>query len=355
MRNQVIIGRQFRLVLELSKYKTGLTSERLAERLGVSRPTVDRDLQTLRQEVRLPIQRKVLNGETRHVLDGIPLTTLTATPLQLAALKLTRELLTPLEGSAFLREIDRFLTLSPRVDRKANEEHAVSLRRDSSPHAPAILQTLEQALEEKRRVRISVRVATRGGDICSYDIDPIALRYVDASLYLFAWVPEKSADRTFKLARITAAELLRERACPPAHLTSEEAFSHAVKAWSGALTRVRIRIAPSVAWLLPEYPLVPGNTVQPQPDGSAIVDAMVSGTAEAARWTLSWGENAEALEPKELRDRVASHLQQALIAYDLTQPRSTKLSDPAPSAPGISKHSSTTSRRAPRHRSEGRS
>jgi hypothetical protein len=47
-------------------------------------------------------------------------------------------------------------------------------------------------------------------------------------------------------------------------------------------------------------------------DGSLTWRAVVSGTIEIRLWILSWGDAVEVLEPRELREDVASTHQRAL-------------------------------------------
>src|SRR5690606_38477259 len=94
-----------------------------------------------------------------------------------------------------------------------------------------------------------------------------------------------------------------------------KAFDHSVKAWTGEPVRVRVVLSPRVAWLAPEYPLHPSQRIEPQPDGSALVSAKVAGPVEAMRWVLSWGGEAEALEPAELRDATARGVEGAAARY----------------------------------------
>jgi predicted DNA-binding transcriptional regulator YafY len=206
-----------------------------------------------------------------------------------------------------------------------------------------------------------VRVATRAGEVRRYTLDPLLLRMVDDELYLFAWSHERSDTRTFKVARIVEATMREEPAGAHPEVVLEAAFRGAVKAWSGPLSRVRVRIRPAKAWLVDEYPLVRNQETVREGDGSAVVCAEVAGLVEAVRWVLSWGRDAEALDPVELREAVADELAETLAGYrcghaarrrrarDDDQVRSSKVSDAVEAA------SSTTQRvrvGSPRRRKE---
>lgn len=332
MRNVERLSRQIRLLTLLSSNPRGLSSRRLATQLGCGRATVDRDLKLLREQVGVRIEPIRVNGEVWHRLDGVSLR-LSVTPIQLAALALARDALAPLAGTAVVRELDALVPAPPGPS---------TVRFGPAAARPAAVSVIDAAIAEGQRIRVHTRVASRGGELRSYVLEPITLRVVAGVTYLDAWSVERDELRTFKVARIVAAELLPERAAPHPDVELESVFAAAVKTWAGEIARARIRIAADAAWAVSEYPLLPGQTVTAQPDGSVIVEADVAGIVEAARWTLSWGRNAEALDPAELRALVLEELRGAQARYEQTRSRIVSgLDAGSPSAPERAKPRST--------------
>lgn len=323
-----IIRRQLRLLSMLGAHPRGLSSERLAALLRASRATVDRDLASLRASAIASIQRKRVAGEVWHALDGVPLAVL-VTPGQLAALRLARASLGPLERSGIVRELDALLGETPAPSGRIA---IVSKQRRSA----APLGVIEAALDHGRRLTIEARVASRGGRAQRYTVDPLALRVVGGDAYLHAWALERDGVRTFKLDRIQSAVPTGERAEDHPEVDLDALFATAVKTWSSEPVLVRVRIAPSAAWALSEYPLVLGQRLIHEPDGSAIVEAEVSGLVEVSRWVLAWGRQAEALSPPALRAAVREELEGALDCYqgkESVQLRSPIVSGPEPVPP----------------------
>jgi predicted DNA-binding transcriptional regulator YafY len=239
MRNREILGRQFRIVLELHRHAAGLSSEKLAQRIGVSRATINRDLELLRRRVGLSIERVRKTGEIWHRLRDLSLASVSATPLQVAALRLAREALAPLVGTALVGQLDALLSLLPS---EAASLPGLDIVGKPQRSTARIVRAIDLAMHEGRQLEILARIAARGGEERRYVLDPLLLRVVDDDLYLFAWSHERKATRTFKVARIRQAITRDERADSHADLVPEEAFRGAVKAWSGELTRVRVRI-----------------------------------------------------------------------------------------------------------------
>ncbi|MBK8255665.1 MAG: transcriptional regulator [Polyangiaceae bacterium] len=324
MRNREILSRQFRIVIELSRHPQGLSSERLASKMGASRATVNRDLDLLRKRVGLQIERIRKTGEIWHRLAVMPLASITATPLQLAALRLARDALTPLAGTALVEQLDALLALFPA---QGPTLRGLNIVGKTSRTSARVVHAIEQAIQSGKQLEIVSRVAAGDGEERCYRVDPLLLRMVGDDLYLFAWSHARGDTRTFKVTRIRQATILAEDALRHDDLDVAEAFRGAVKAWSGAHTKVRIRLKRPIAWLASEYPLVREQALEPEADGGVIVSAEVAGIAEPVRWVLSWARNAEALAPEELRTAVIGELREMLANYDADRVRSTKLSE----------------------------
>ena len=327
MKERELATRYFRLVVALHAHRRGASSRHLAEELGVSRPTIDRDLKALREQVGVPIDRETVNGETRHVLRDLPITTISATPLQAGALRIARNALEPLAGTELVDQLDTILSLMPTAPAEAPQ---LDIPRPRSRTRAAIVRTLETGMRERKRVRIDVRVASRGGALESYVVEPTTLRVADDDLYMLCWAVERDAYRTFKVSRIQRAIALDEPASvrpPPA----EDGFRSSVKAWSGQPTDVVIRLAPRVAHFVEEYPLVADQRVARLEDGSVRLEATVAGIIEVSRWVLSWGASAEVLSPEPLRQLLFEEHRRAAEAY-AQRARSPIVSDVAGSA-----------------------
>lgn len=307
-----ILSRRFRIVVELYRAPHGLTSVRLAERVGASRPTVDRDLQFLRTDVGLPVERTRRTGEVWHQLRDLPLASVTATPLQVTALRLARRALDNLDGTSFVSALDQVLAALPQTEPRPP---TLDVAWRSTGVRPDIVRRLDAAIAAGQRVRLQYRAVTHGGQVREYLVDAVTLRYAAGDLYLLGWAVNRSAARTFKVRRIVEAITLDEPADRHPELQGEERFRDAVKAWTGDPQRVRVRLAPSVAWLVGEYPLVEDQQVIECEDGAVIVEATVSGITETSRWILGWGGDAEALDPPGLRRMVAQELREASQRY----------------------------------------
>jgi predicted DNA-binding transcriptional regulator YafY len=307
-RGRARIARQWCLVEALSRRRLGATIPQLVEEIETSRATIYRDLETLR-EAGVPIETETINGEARYRLVAHDLPALRPTASQLAAIGLARRALGPLEGSSVLEELDALLAGKRKVGKTAIDTPRA--RR----FAPNVVRDLEKALDQARRLRIRYR-GIRDAEAKWRTVDPLVLRLSGHDLYLLAYDTSARAPRTFKVARIAHAQVLRHRA-QKHDIDVGRHFEHSVKVWNAPPVDVAIWIDADLR-IVHEYRLHESQTTTPD-TGGILVRARVSGIAEAMRWTLSWGKQATAREPDELVEAVRAELQGALHEYQTTR------------------------------------
>ncbi len=306
-----MLSDQWRLLLAIQGSVRGLSVVRLLEKTELARSTAYRYLKFL-QEAGVPLAVETRNGEAHYrFLRPSELPELGFSALQIAALRLARQGLEPLAGAALVNELDAFLEkLGP------NEPQQTLRFAPRSSGQPDLLKAVDRALHYGRRARIEYRAASRNGASSFVHIEPLLLNVAEGEPYLRAYCVERGAERTYKVARIARFELTDERVTYRPAQAPKETFANSVKAWSGEVVTVKIKLDPEVAWRAREYSLVPDQTLETMPDGSVIVAARVSGIVEATHWVLSWGGAAEALEPLALRHATRAALVRALGKYD---------------------------------------
>jgi predicted DNA-binding transcriptional regulator YafY len=307
--------RQWEILRALSANRHGLTISQIEKETEYSRATVYRDLKLLR-EVGIPMTSETKGGVTRtRLLNQAELPAVGLNALQITAIHLARRELESLAGTDLVAELDALLR------RLKPPEAQQTMRFGIQPKShPRVLKTVEQALRRKKRVHLQYRAASRDGVVSAVHVEPLLLSVADREPYLLAYCVERRAERTYKIARIVTAELTEAPCSYRPSTPPDRAFEQSVKAWTGEPTTVRVKLNAEVAWFAPEYPLVQGQHLQAQADGSVVVEARVAGIVEASRWVLSWGGAAEALDPPELRERTRSELARALANYDKPGP-----------------------------------
>ena len=170
----------------------------------------------------------------------------------------------------------------------------------------ALLADVRRAIDERRRVRLTYYSAHRD-ETSERIVQPYRLLNLDREAYLVAHCERRGAMRDFALHRIrewAVLEEVRAFSVPEgfdldAHL--REAFE--LRRGEPAVT-VRVRFTPEQSRWVRERVYHTSQTIAEEPGGGVIVSLRVSGTAEVRRWILSFGADAEVLEPVTLRAEI---------------------------------------------------
>ena len=303
--------RTARLIQAVSARKQGITIRQLCKATGGSRATIYRDF-TLLKESGYALEVDTVNGEARYRIAGSELAQRALSPLEHATLALAHRALSPLSGTAPVAELERALARSRGEPR---DDLGIDIALAASRAHPDLLRTLQHAAADQRVLIIRYRGA-KDPKPKTRRVHPIKVQVVDGTPYLIAWDAAAKAVRTFKAARVSQARKLRDKCrIPDRALEPADATARSVKIWSGGAVDVRIRIAAAAARYVHEWPLVSEQVIEDPKAGAVDVCARVYGLEETMRWVLRWGANAEVIEPRELRERVARELVAALAGY----------------------------------------
>jgi predicted DNA-binding transcriptional regulator YafY len=315
MKAQERLARQWQMLAAISQTRQGRSLVELKALTGASRATVYRYLRVL-IEAGLPL---LLESGRYRLLTERELPPAGFNALQLSALHLARMQLASLQGAPPVVELDRLLSGQRQPKQEA---FRFAPQPKPLPH-PDVVKIIEGAQRYRRRVAIEYRAASRGGVPATVHIEPLLINVAEGDPYVRAYCVERQQERTYKLTRIDQATLTDAPATYRPKTQPARAFVNSVKAWSGDLHQVSVRLDRSVAWLAREYPL-PDQVERKNADGSVTIEATVAGLIEAQRRVLAWGSAAEVLSPQRLRKAVRDELAAALGRYDAPGPARAK-------------------------------
>ncbi len=197
----------------------------------------------------------------------------------------------------------------PRDRRSLFEELLERIFAGSPPARESLLGRIEQAVAERRALRIRYFTATRGEE-SERVVHPYTLAQRLGHWYL--WGHDEARGRTlpFRLDRIRECAATDQRFEPPgeAELARARLFSES------STPPVRLRLGPlAAAWALAR----PGQwrVVKRDRKGGAVVEVPGVSDAWATRFALSFGGEAEVLGPAPARRHFAEAARRALARY----------------------------------------
>ena len=295
-----------------------VTAPQLAARFEVSVRTIQRDVDRLcRAGIPLRTERGVRGGIS--IMEGYAVDKTVLTNADRGAILAGLRSLDSVSGTGYYRQLMEKLPKAaagrdqPPDDGPQGEDGAaddcviIDLASWYGPLLAPRLAELKEACLRRRLVRFTY--CAPGGDSQRL-VEPARLVFRWSSWYLFGWCRERQDWRMFKLTRMLGLETLEERfpprPVPSPVLPAERIYPDAIQA--------SIRFAPAARWrIIDEYGR---ESFTREPDGSLLFRRGFPDREDLLRWVLSFQEQAELLEPEELRRELGRRLKKICGKYD---------------------------------------
>lgn len=298
--------------------------EELQERLGVSRATLFRDFEYLRDRMQVPI---TCNRETGsyHIDRASPrqqLPGLWFSPGEIHALLSMQRLLAEFDPAGILAEHvaplrERLLGMLESATDSAEEIarriHIVSAA--ARHYAPQHFQTIAAALLERRQLEIQYRA--RSNSLTSHrNISPQRLTHYRDNWYVDAWCHLRDELRSFAVDAIIEAKTNDTPACDIADAELAAALGAGYGIFAGRdIQWATLRFTPERArWVAAEHwhPEQEGVFLD---DGSYQLRLPYSNDPELIMDILKYGPDCEVVGPEGLREKVVGLLKAAVGRY----------------------------------------
>ncbi len=285
-------------------------AEELARHFEVTVRTIYRDVAAL-SEAGVPVAGEA--GVGYSLVKGYHLPPVMFTAEEAMALFVGGEMVKTFSDASLAAPMDTALLKIRSVLPRERQDDLDRLARATAIHGrnklPASVDQrtilpVQQAIVSRRVLRLRYRAKGRDSETVR-EVEPLGVAFSTGAWYLVAWCRLRKAFRHFKLERLVGLEVLGERFEPRPdfsltehlrrELQSDERLPARVWFASEALERARRE---SMAAFASER----------RADGGVEVEMTTFCYQWLARWLLSFGAEAEALSPPELRERVAAEV-----------------------------------------------
>jgi predicted DNA-binding transcriptional regulator YafY len=301
----------------------------LVDELGVSRATLKRDLEYLRERMDAPIvYDRFSNGyqfnpdardarQVRHELPG-----LWFSEGEIHALLTMHQLIGGLdEGGVLARHLqpllDKLYGMLGTSDAEARElvKRIKVMSPARRPVAPKHFELIGGALTRRQRVHLHYWVRSRR-EMTERTVSPQRLVHWRNTWYLDAWCHATDALRRFALDAIREADPMDQRAKDVALKTIEAELDAGYGAFSGAKAQwATLQFTPEAAQWVRHEQWHPQQEAKLHGDGSLTLRLPYSDATELAMDILRHGEQVKVLAPAALVTAVRAALQRAAAQY----------------------------------------
>ena len=301
----------------------------LMDELSVSRATLKRDLEYLRERLDAPIvYDRFANGysmrpdardarQVKHELPGVWFS-----EREIHALLTMHQLIQGLdEGGVLARHLQPLLDKLHGMLGASGAEAEQLMKRVkimSAARRPVIgrhFELIGSAITQRRRVQMLYYVRSRREET-QRSISPQRLVHWRNTWYLDAWCHTSDALRRFALDAIRSAALQDQRAKDVAVKTIEAALDAGYGVFSGAkLQWAKLHFSPEAAQWVQHEQWHPKQQSTLHDDGSLTLRLPYSDATELAMDILRHGEQVRVLAPAALVKRVAAQVRAAAAVY----------------------------------------
>ena len=295
----------------------------IAERLEVSRRTIERDVGRLKYLFGAPIEydRK---RRGYYYSESFELPSVRLREGEAIALFLGQRLLMQCKGTPFEEYVQTAMTkirmLLPQtieidVERSlgAISFHSDPLRGDEVEVAERY-QLLTTAIARQKTVATDYFTASRG-TTTHRKIDPYHLRFADGAWYCIGYCHARREIRIFALDRMTGLFLTDDSFQVPADFSMEDYLAGSWSIERGERRRVVIEFDSYQAPYIVGKRWHPSQVLEELPDGNLRMTLNIGGSGEIMRWVMSMGSHAWIVEPEEIRKRIGEELDRAGMRY----------------------------------------
>lgn len=307
----------------LSHARYPVSREKIQEELECSRATVERIIAEMRDYLNAPIvYSRTANGYSySNAVGKYELPGLWFNAAELHALLFTHQLLESLDPGLFQAHITPLkkkiedLLSQHQIEKADIAKRFKFIKIAARKLNPKHFSMVTNALVIRKQLNIEYAGINSSSTTCR-DISPQRLIYYRNNWYLDAWCHLRNQIRSFALERIKNSHLQDKSAKEIDDQTIDEHFTRSYGIFSGKPTNTAIvRFTGKAARWVAEEEWHPDQAGQILPDGSYELHIPYCDPRELIMDILKYGENAEIIEPKNLREIAIERLTKALGNY----------------------------------------
>ena len=312
-------------VIRILEVRYGATVDELAEECGVTRRTVYRDLDAIRDAGYPLVSEHEEGGQTvyRFITGFKKIPPITFSLEELMTLYLCRGQLGFLRGTPFQDDLDAIFN---RIHSSLPPRSVAHLERIAETVSPKfqgerdyaakqnLLKELRRALLYQYRIKLTYTPARRTTE--NYEFDPYTLLFYEGALYLGGYAHNRNALRLFLVDRIEQAEVLKDRFDVPDDFSVNDLTGSAFGLIDEGEFTVKVRFSAEISHLIRERTWHHSQQMSCEEDGSVTLSFVASGEKEILSWLYSYLPHVQLLKPEELRTRFYSGLEQGLGMRD---------------------------------------
>lgn len=178
----------------------------------------------------------------------------------------------------------------------------------------SIINELVLAMELKKTCRITYHSYYYNSKK-TYNINPLHLFQRDGGLYFFTTINDYKDIRNLAVERVLNIEILDKDFQIPSNFDPNDYLETTFNLEFGEPDEYKILFSSKQELYISERKWAKEQKIEKQEDGKILLWLKTSGRDDIKSWVMSYGTDAELLEPKSLRKEIAEELEQLTNVY----------------------------------------
>ena len=294
----------------------------LADEFEVSAKTIQRDIDFMRDQLRLPLEYSALKRGFYYTRKVSSFPRIAMTEGEIVALLVAQKALEQYQGSVFEKPLKAaFDKMTAQLEDEGTFSfkelgQAISFRPVGfAIQELKVFETLSKALLHGRVVEFDYH-KLQSAKSERRRIEPYHLGCIDNQWYLIGHDLVRRKIRTFALVRLSRPRMMKQMFTRPADFSVSKMMSESFSAFETPKpSRVIIRLDPFAARLAAERVWHKSQKIKTLPGGAAELTLEVGLAPDLENWILGWGNHAKVLEPHALCERIAAIARSMALQY----------------------------------------
>jgi len=299
----------------------GLTAKELAELCGVSARTIQRDLNSLQDDLKIPVTQE---NNRYGILGDYILPPVSFSLYEAVALFLTSRLAirhTDEHNPHVANALYKMSGVLPwHLADEVKKSVDVLKNKRENPELVRIFEIIALAWTTHRQVTMQYQ-SLQSQEIRDWLLEPyfIEMSGVGDASYVIGHATREGKEGiiTFKLDRIKKVELTKNSFETPSDLDIGRQLSSSWGVVWGDDVEIKLKFSPDVTRRVKESVWHPSQVITDLSEGGCLLKLRTGGLMEITPWIRSWGPDVEVIAPVELRERFCAWTKQLQAIYGL--------------------------------------
>lgn len=297
------------------------TSKSLAESLGVSSKTIQRDVKFMKEVWGVPVRYNSSLGGYEYYEGVIDFPSVKLNEEEIFAFLVTRNSIEKYRGTSvkdpLARLFDKFVSQMGMLasERMKKVQEYVSFRTAGwSVMDYDTLEKISEACRDRKQISFTYNYPWKGKQK-KKNVKPVHLVNHDNAWYVFTKSEQDDISPAYSLARMSAVKV-HVTTFPEVEFSIENYMKDSFGIFRGNEShKVKVRFDAFSAPFVRERKWNDSQKIKNKKDGSIELSITVNSLVEVKGWILNWGEHAKVLGPKELVDDMKAELKKMSKLY----------------------------------------